>query len=100
MDVRVGGREIAKGRWASGLVTTFEAVYLDVVPNARLVYVYTLHLDDRKISVSLATVEIHAAPGGSRLTVTEDGVFLDGYDDAGKREHVTRELVERIARTL
>jgi uncharacterized protein YndB with AHSA1/START domain len=100
MDVRVGGREIAKGRWESGLVTTFEAVYLDVVPDARLVYAYSLHLDERKISASLATVEIHAAPGGSRLTITEHGVFLDGYEDEGKREHGTRELVERIARSL
>ena len=100
MDVRVGGREIAKGRWASGLVTTFEAVYLDVVAGARLVYAYTLHLDERKISVSLATVEIQAAPGGSRLTLTEQGVFLDGYEDEGKREHGTRELVERMARSL
>ncbi len=99
-DVRVGGREIAEGRWRSGLVTTFEAIYLDVVPDARLVYAYTMHLDEKKISVSLATVEIHAAPGGSRLRITEHGVFLDGYEDNGARERGTRDLIERIARTL
>ncbi len=100
MDVRVGGREIAKGRWKSGLVTTFEAVYLDVAPEQRLVYAYTMHLDERKISVSLATVEIGAAAEGSRLKITEQGVFLDGYEDNGSRERGTRELVERIARSL
>ena len=100
MDLRVGGREILKGLWKSGMVTSFEAVYLDIVPGERLVYAYSLHVDERKISVSLATVEIAAAPGGSRLRMTEQGVFLDGYEDNGAREHGTRELVERIAQTL
>jgi uncharacterized protein YndB with AHSA1/START domain len=100
MDVRVGGREIAKGRWASGMVTRFEAIYLDVEPDERLVYAYSMHLNEQKISVSLATVEIHAAAGGSRLRVTEQGVFLNGYEDNGSREHGTRELVERMARTI
>ena len=53
MDVRPGGRERLKGRWASGMVSTFDAVYFDVVPDERLVYAYEMHLDDRKISVSL-----------------------------------------------
>ena len=100
MDVRPGGREIAKGRWKSGVVTTFDAVYLDVVVGERLVYAYNLLIDERKISVSLATVEIQATPGGSRLRITEQGAFLDGYDDAGQREHGTRLLVERIAESL
>ena len=50
MDVRPGGRERLQGRWASGTVTTFDAVYFDVVPNQRLVYGYEMRLDDRKIS--------------------------------------------------
>jgi len=100
MDLRVGGREVVKGLWKSGMVTTFDAVYLDVVPGERLVYAYSLLIDARKISVSLATVEIAATPGGSRLKITEQGVFLDGYEDNGAREHGTRELVERIAATL
>ena len=100
MDLRVGGREIVKGRWPSGMVTSFEATYLDIVAEERLVYAYDLYVDGRKISVSLATVEIAAAPGGSRLKITEQGVFLDGYEDGGAREHGTRELVEKIAQTL
>jgi len=100
MDVRVGGREIAKGRWKSGTATNFEAIYLDVIPGERLVYAYSLWLDERKISVSLATVEFLAVEGGSRLRITEQGAFLDGYEDGGARERGTRDLVERIARTL
>ncbi len=100
MDVRPGGRERAKGRWPSGLVTTFDAVYFDVVPNERLVYGYEMLLDDRKISVSLATIEIALTDAGTRLTVTEQGAFLDGYDDAGAREHGTGLLMDRLGRSL
>ena len=100
MDVRPGGRERLQGRWPSGLVTTFDAVYFDVVPDERLVYSYEMRLDDRKISVSLATMQIEAEPGGARLTVTEQGAFLDGYDDSGSRERGTGSLLDKLAASL
>ncbi len=100
MDVRPGGRERAKGRWPSGLVTTFDAVYFDVVPNERLVYAYEMHLDERRISVSLATLQLEAEGAGTRLTLTEQGAFLDGYDDAGARENGTGGLLDRLAESL
>jgi uncharacterized protein YndB with AHSA1/START domain len=100
MDVRPGGRERVKGRWPSGLVTTFDAVYFDVAVDERLVYAYELSLDDRKISVSLATLQLEAEAGGTRLTVTEQGAFLDGYDDAGAREHGTGAMLEALGASL
>jgi len=100
MDVRVGGRERVKGRWANGTISTFDAVYHDVVPNERLVYAYVMHLDDRKISVSLATLELKPEGVETRLVVTEQGAFLDGYDDAGKREHGTGMLLDRLGASL
>jgi uncharacterized protein YndB with AHSA1/START domain len=100
MDVRPGGHEILQGRWASGMVTLFEATYFDIVPNERLVYAYEMHLDDRKISVSLATVELKPVGKGTRLVVTEQGAFLDGYDDGGAREHGTGELLDRLGESL
>ena len=100
MDARPGGRERAKGRWASGVVTTFDAVYFDIVPDQRVVYAYDLYIDERKISVSLATLEITKAAGGTTLTITEQGAFLDGYDDAGSRKHGTGLLMDRIGESL
>jgi uncharacterized protein YndB with AHSA1/START domain len=100
MDVRPGGRERLSGRWASGLVSTFDAVYCDVVPDQRLVYVYEMYLDDRKISVSLATVELKPVGTGTRLLVTEHGAFLDGYEDGGAREHGTGMLLDRLGASL
>jgi uncharacterized protein YndB with AHSA1/START domain len=100
MDVRPGGRERLRGRWPSGLITTFDAVYFDVAVDERLVYAYELSLDDRKISVSLATMQLEAEAGGTRLTVTEQGAFLDGYDDAGVREHGTGALLDALGASL
>jgi uncharacterized protein YndB with AHSA1/START domain len=99
-DFRVGGRERAVGRWRSGTVSGFEALYWDIIPEQRIVYTYEMHIDDRKISVSLATVEFGLAPGGTRLKVTEAGAFLDGYDDAGSREHGTKGLLDRLGESL
>ncbi|HVJ53275.1 MAG TPA: SRPBCC family protein [Aliidongia sp.] len=100
MDVRVGGRERLKGRWEGGIVSTFDAVYHDVIPNQRLVYTYEMHLDDKKISVSLATMQLQAEGGKTTLMVTEQGAFLDGYDDAGSREHGTGHLLDALGASL
>ncbi len=100
MDVRPGGHERATGRWASGVVSSFEATYFDVIPNERLIYAYEMRLDDRKISVSLATIELTPDGAGTRLTVTEQGAFLGGYDDAGARQHGTGVLLDRLGALL
>jgi uncharacterized protein YndB with AHSA1/START domain len=100
MDVRVGGTERLKGRWEGGLVSTFEATYHDVVANERLVYSYVMHLDDKKISVSLATMQLTAEGERTTLKVSEQGAFLDGYDDAGSREHGTGHLLDALGASL
>jgi len=101
MDFQVGGRERLKGRWESGVVSTFDAVYHDIVPNERIVYAYEMWLDEKKISVSLATMQIMPA-GKDRTTlkVTEQGAFLDGYDDAGSRERGTGFLLDKLGASL
>jgi len=100
MDVRVGGSERLKGRWEGGVVSTFDAIYHDVIPEQRLVYSYVMHLDEKKISVSLATLQLDATDGKTTLKVTEQGAFLDGYDDAGSREHGTGHLLDALGASL
>lgn len=99
MDVRPGGREQLKASWG-GTVSTFDAVYFDVVPNERLVYTYDMYLDERKISVSLATVEFKQDGAGTRVVMSEQGAFLDGYDDAGSRERGTNYLLDAVGASL
>ena len=45
-------------------------------------------------------MEIGPRGAGTRLIVTEQGAFLDGYDDAGSREHGTRLLMDRLGASL
>jgi uncharacterized protein YndB with AHSA1/START domain len=101
MDFRVGGRERLVGKWKSGMVTEFDATYFDIIPGARIVYTYEMRLDGRKISVSLATFEFKAvAGGGTRLVQTEQGAFLDGYDDNGSREQGSNEIIDKLSAYL
>jgi uncharacterized protein YndB with AHSA1/START domain len=104
-DFRVGGKEHAAGRWKTGMVSTFDCVYHDIVePSAteegRIIYSYTMHLDERKISVSQACIELKADGQGTKLVLTEYGDFLDGYDDAGSREHGTNFLMDALGRSV
>jgi uncharacterized protein YndB with AHSA1/START domain len=101
MDFRVGGRERAKGQFERGVTTTFDAIYHDIVPRERIVYTYEMHLDERKISVSLATLEIESVGAGrTKLKVCEQAAFLDGYDDAGSRERGTGILLDQLGASL
>jgi uncharacterized protein YndB with AHSA1/START domain len=100
MDVTVGGTERLKGRWEGGVVSTFDAVYHDVIENERLVYSYVMHLGDKKISVSLASLQLKSQAGKTMLTMTEQGAFFDGYDDAGSREHGTGLLLDALGASL
>jgi uncharacterized protein YndB with AHSA1/START domain len=99
-DFREGGTERTKGRWDSGTVSQFDATYFDIVPEERIVYAYEMRLDGVKISVSLATIELKPDGQGTRLLITETGAFLDGYDDAGSREHGTNFLMDRLGAAL
>jgi uncharacterized protein YndB with AHSA1/START domain len=71
-----------------------------VVAHGRLVYTYVMHLDDKKISVSLATMQLKSENDGTKLMVSEQGAFLDGYDDAGSREHGTGYLLDQLGASL
>ncbi len=107
-DFRPNGRDRLLVQWPpgahakspKGLTTDFRAEYWDIVPQRRIVYVYEMYIDERKISVSLATVEFHPHEGRTRLVITEQGVFLNGYRDEGSRERGTNDLLDRLVASL
>jgi uncharacterized protein YndB with AHSA1/START domain len=100
LDFRVGGRERVSGGPPGGPVHIYHALYQDIVPDHRIVISYDMHLDERRISVSLATVEFMPAGAGTRMIFTEQGAFLDGYDNAGQREQGTRDLLDKLGEAL
>lgn len=100
LDFRIGGREISRVTMPGEATYTYDATYCDIVPNQRIVYAYTMDRDDTRISVSVATVELVPAGAGTRLTVTEQDVFLDGHDELEYREHGTNELLKSLDAAL
>ncbi len=100
LDFRVGGKESVAGGPPGGTVHAYSATYWDIVENERIVTSYEMHLDKKRISVSLSTFELKPSGAGTRITYTEQGVFLDGYDDAGSRERGTQELFNNLQRHL
>ncbi len=100
LDFRVGGTETNQGGPPGGPVFTYEATYKDIVPAQRIVYGYTMEADDTLISVSVTTVEFTPAAGGTRLILTEQGVFLDGGDMPAVREKGTGELLDALGAAL
>jgi uncharacterized protein YndB with AHSA1/START domain len=100
MDFREGGRETSVGGPVGGPVHSFEATYVDIVPNERIVYTYELNLDDARLSVSLTTIEIATDGAGTRLTLTELGAFFDDLEDPAEREHGTGLLLDGLGAYL
>jgi len=97
LDFRVGGRERLSAGPRDGVPHIFECCYHDIVPDERIIYAYTMHLGaEKRISVSLATIEFSRRGAGTLLTFTEQGAFLDSYDDAGSRERGTRGLLDKL----
>lgn len=100
LDFQVGGRESFRGRPAEGPNVSYDGEYQDIVPNERIVNAYQMHLDGTRISVSLATVQFEPHGDGTRLTLTEQGAYLDGFDDPKLREEGTVELLDALGKEL
>ncbi len=86
LDFRVGGTETGRFRYKGSTVHGNETAFIDIVPEQRIVFAYSMFLDGKRTSVSLATVAMRAAEFGTHLTYTEQGVFLDGLDSAEPRK--------------
>ena len=99
-DFREGGRETLTGKHPNGMVSAFDCIYRDIVADQRIVYSYVMHLDGKKISVSQACITLTPDGSGTRFTLTECGDYLDGYDDAGSREHGTNFLMDMLGKSL
>lgn len=102
LDFREGGLEVLHGK-IEAVETLFTARYHDIVPGARVVYVYDMHLNGCHHSVSVAAVEFRAEGAGTRLVFTEQVVFLDGTEGGpgtASREHGTAAHLDRIGSVL
>lgn len=95
-DFRVGGKEVNEGVFHGRTRSRFEATYTDIVEGERIVLTYDMWIDGAHISTSVACYELEAVDAGTRLTHTEHGVHLDGFDDGAMREQGTRGLLDQL----
>lgn len=103
MDFRVGGREHSEGEvevHGTRHHSRFDAIYFDIVENQRIIYAYDMDVNGDHVSASLTTIELAGTPEGTHLKLTEQGAYLDGYDDAGVREEGTKGLLEALAKIV
>ena len=96
IDFREGGREYSSGEF-HGQNSVFDAVYLDIVEQARIVISYTLFFGDDKLSASLQSIELEPSATGTRLVLTEHGAFFDGLEEPHLRRDGTAGLLEALA---
>ena len=100
-DFREGGRESLTSVLDDGTRFGFVATYTDIVPDQRIVYTYEMNMNGKRISVSVATVEMRAgAAGGTDFTLTEQGAYLDGLDNPAQRRQGTEDLMDALRRAL
>jgi uncharacterized protein YndB with AHSA1/START domain len=104
LDFRVGGRETSRFRFAggppgappAGTAMGNDTTYLDIVPNQRIVFAYTMTVGDRRMSASLATVELAPDGAGTRLTFTEQAAFFERSDGVHLRHEGWRALLQKL----
>ncbi|WP_373046992.1 SRPBCC family protein [Vulgatibacter sp.] len=100
LDFRVGGFERTLFRPEGGPPMTNDCVYLDIVPNERLVFAYSMTFDGAPMSSSLGTMELLPAGDGTLLRLTEHTAYVDGNDGSAARREGTLQLLEALAREI
>jgi uncharacterized protein YndB with AHSA1/START domain len=95
-DFRVGGQEILRGGPSGGSIYNSIATFQEIVPDQRIVYTLSIDRDETRISVSMMTVEFKSEGAGTRLTYTEQCVFLDGLDTLEDHKHGFKALLDNL----
>lgn len=96
-DFVVGGLETAKGVDSEGAQLIFEARYVDIVTDERILTTSTMHTGDRLSTVSVSSVEFSADGDGTKVVLTEHGMYLPGQERPEWREQGTAQQLDALA---
>jgi len=96
MDFQVGKFERWRFRFQGGPVIRTDICYQDIVPNRRIVFVYTMTFGDKCLSSSQTTVEFLSTEKGTTLVFTEQGAYFDNPESGKGREEGTRALMNQL----
>lgn len=96
-DFVVGGVETTKGFDGQGRPLTYEAKYVEIATNERILTTSTLRTGDVLSTVSVTSVEFHPDGAGTLLVLTEHGIYLPGQEQPSWREHGTAQQLDALA---
>jgi uncharacterized protein YndB with AHSA1/START domain len=101
IDFQPGGIEVLEGRInKSGLVTLYQARFHLIEQDQRLIYAYDLHHGGSFHSVTLSSLVLEPDGERTRVSYTEQIVFLDGQDGTVSRRHGTELQFAMIEKVL
>lgn len=92
-----GGRETVRGFDGEGRALTYQARYLEIVPNERILTTSTLHTGDQLSTVSVTSIEFQADDGGTQVVLTEHGMYLPGQERPDWRRQGTAQQLDALA---
>jgi uncharacterized protein YndB with AHSA1/START domain len=95
-DFRVGGRERSCFGPPGDARYCNEGMYLDIVPESRIVAAGTMHDAGERMSVTLLTIELFDEGSGTRLILTDQAAFFDGRETPSDRSAGWGEILHRL----
>jgi uncharacterized protein YndB with AHSA1/START domain len=96
-DFTVGGLETVQGHDGEGRPLTYTARYADIAPDERILTTSTMHTGDQLSTVSVTSVEFHPDGAGTRVVLTEHGMYLPGQEQPHWREQGTAQQLDTLA---
>lgn len=99
MDFREGGIEVREGEH-QGHGYRFEARYVDIVEQERIVSSYEMSYGGTKLSVSISSYELADAGDSTRLTFTESMAVFDGKETLESRRSGAESILDALAHYL
>lgn len=99
LDFRPGGAERSSVITDLGMHTN-DSRYFEIKERERIVFAYSMAVDGRVHTVSLATVVFSDQDGGTRLTYTEQMCVIPPSDGAAGRKHGWTALLETLGEYL
>jgi uncharacterized protein YndB with AHSA1/START domain len=101
MDFRVGGNERSAYRMGEstpfpGVPLVSEGIYLDIVPNQRIVQAAQMAMGGKRISATMVTIELLPTAEGTDLICTHQGAFFEGSGGPQMREQGWQKLFSQL----
>jgi uncharacterized protein YndB with AHSA1/START domain len=97
LDFTVGGWEKWRGRPnADAPWMTNDSLYLDILPDERIIHQYNMTMDGKLFTVSQQVLEFSVKGTGSHLKLVEQILFIDGVDHLEDRIGGTKDMADSL----